>query len=293
MRNIFLFIRRYFNFLFFIITQVVAILFIVRYNKFHESVFRETTSEITGRINKRYASVDQYFSLKATNEALAKENAELRRQLSSNFESPDSTSKFKTDTLQKDSTTLTRRFEYLDAKVVGNSVYSQTNFLMLHRGRNQGVEPGMAVIGPQCVVGTVINVSANFADVMSMLHKYQRVSAMLKKDSTGKRGGEIGTVRWDGEDPQYVLMERVPKSATVAKGDTVYTSNLDDFKGTFPPNIPIGTIAEIKEDKERTSYTLKLKTATNFYNVRYVMVIKDLQKEERKILSDSTRKKVQ
>ncbi len=293
MRNIFLFIRQYFNFLFFVITQVLAIMFIVRYNKFHESIFRETTSEITGRINTRYASVDQYFSLKATNEALAKENAELRRQLITNYEAPDSSSIFKTDTLKKDSSTLTRRFEYLDAKVVSNSVFSQNNILMLHRGRNQGVETGMAVIGPQGVVGTVINVSSNFADVMSMLHRYQRISAMLKRDSTGKSGGEIGSVRWDGEDPQFVTMERVPKSATVAKGDTVYTSNLDDFRGTFPPNIPIGVISEIKEDKERTSYTLKVKTTTNFYNIRYVTVIKDLQKDERKILADSTRKKVQ
>jgi rod shape-determining protein MreC len=292
-RNIFLFIRRYFNFLFFVITQVLAIMFIVRYNKFHESVFRETTSEITGRINKRYASVDQYFSLKATNEALAKENAELRRQLISNYESPDSSSTLKTDSLKKDSSLLTRRFEYLDAKVVGNSVYSQTNFIMIHRGRNQGVNEGMAVIGPQGVVGKVISVSANFADVMSMLHKYQKISAMLKKDSTGKRGGEIGSVRWDGEDPQYVIMERVPKSATVAKGDTVYTSNLEDFDGTFPPGIPIGVIYEIKEDKERTSYTLKLKTTTNFYNLSYVTVIKDLQKEERKALADTSRKKAQ
>lgn len=271
----------------------MAILFIIRYNKFHESVFRETTSEITGRINKRFASFDQFFNLKATNEALAKENAELRRQLKGNYESPDSTSSFKTDTLRKDSLTLTRRFEYLDAKVVSNSVFSQTNIIMLHRGRNQGVEPGMAVIGPQGVIGTVVTVSSNYADVMSLLHKYQRISAMLKTDSTGKIGGEIGSVRWDGEDPQYVIMERVPKSATVTKGDTVYTSSLDDFKGTFPPNIPIGIITEIKEDKERTSYTLKLKTTTNFYNIRYAVVVKDLQKVERKMLSDSTRKKVQ
>ena len=287
MRNIFLFIRRYFNFLFFVVLQVVAILFLVRYNKFHEAVFMGTASEITGRFNARYNSVDQYFSLRKTNDALAKENAELRRQLASNFESADTSKTHGTDTLRKDSTILTRRFEYLPAKVVGNSVYSQVNVIMVHRGRNQGVEPGMAVIGPQGVVGKVINVSANFADVMSLLHKYQRISSMLKK------GGEIGTVRWDGENPDYVTMERVPRSATVAKGDTVVTSSLDNFDGTFPPNIMIGTVAGIVEEKDKTSYTLRIKTSTNFFNLQYVTLIRDLQKEERKALSDSTKKKVQ
>lgn len=287
MRNIFLFIRRYFNFLFFVLAQAVALIFFFRYNKFHEAAFMGVASEVTGRFNERYNNIDQYFSLKKTNEALAKENAELRRQLKLNFEAPDSTASSRVDTLLIDSVRQTRRFDYLDAKVVSNSYFSQTNTIMIHRGRNQGVEPGMAVISAQGVVGTVVNASSNFADVMSVLHKYHRISAMLKKT------GEVGKVTWDGEDPQFLTMEDVQQSAPVAKGDTIVTSNLSGFDGTFPPGIMVGTVVEVLQDQGRKFHKLRLKTATNFFNLQYVMVVKDTQKEERKRLADSTSKKVQ
>jgi len=286
-RNIFLFIRRYFNFLFFVLAQAVALIFFFRYNKFHEAAFMGVASEVTGRFNERFNNVELYFSLKKTNESLAKENAELRRQLKVNFEGPDSTSTFRTDTLLIDSVKQTRRFEYLDAKVVSNSFFSQTNTIMVHRGSGQGVEVGMAVISAEGVVGTVVNVSENFADVMSVLHKYHKISAMLKK------GGDWGTVKWDGEDPQFLTMENVSQSNAVAIGDTILTSNLSGFEGTFPPGIMVGTVAEVTQNTERKYHTLKLKTATNFFNLQYVMLVKDTQRNERKKLADSTSKKVQ
>lgn len=287
MRNIFLFIRRYFNFLFFLLIQAVALMFLVRYNRYHEALFLNTASEITGRFNTRYNAIDRYFNLRRTNDALARENAELRRMLNTNFEGSDTSSQIRMDSLYKDSALFTRRFEYFPAKVVSKSLFSQVNTIMVHRGRNQGIEPGMAVIGPDGVVGTVINVSANYADVMSMLHKYHRVSAMLKHTR------ETGTVRWDGEDPSYVTMERIPKSVLVKLGDSIVTSDLDGFDGTFPPGILVGTVAAINQEKASNFYTLKVKTATNFFTLQFVTLVKDLQKAERIQLADSTHKKVQ
>ena len=103
----------------------------------------------------------------------------------------------------------------------------------------------------------------------------------------------MGTVKWDGENPQYLTMENVSQSAAVAVGDTVLTSNLSGFEGTFPPGIMVGTIAEITQNQERKYHTLKLKTSTNFFNLQYVMLVKDTQKGERKKLADSTSKKIQ
>jgi len=55
----------------------------------------------------------------------------------------------------------------------------------------------------------------------------------------------------------------------------------------------VGTVSEITQDKERKFHTLKLKTSTNFFNLQYVMLVKDLQRSERKKLADSTSKKIQ
>lgn len=96
MRNIFLFIRRYFNFLFFLVLQIVALTFLFRYNKFHDAAFMGVAGEITGKINERYNNVQYYFKLKNTNEALAKENFYLRSLLKDNYQGADSTQRFST-----------------------------------------------------------------------------------------------------------------------------------------------------------------------------------------------------
>ncbi len=57
----------------------------------------------------------------------------------------------------------------MEAKVLSNSTGSQTNYITLHRGSAQGVRPNMGVMGPQGIVGSVVNVNENFATVMSML----------------------------------------------------------------------------------------------------------------------------
>lgn len=283
MRNIFLFIRRYFHFLLFLVLQILSLTFLFRYNRFHEAVFQDVAGEITGKLNSRYSSVEEYFSLKKTNQELAKQNTELIRQLKLNFEGPDSTGKVIKDTVVIDSVKTPRRYDYYDAKVISDNVSSAGNIIMIHRGTAQGVEEGMGVIGPSGVVGTVVNAGRNYSDVMSVLHKFHKISSMLKKT------GETGMVRWDGVDPQYITLEGIPKSAPIAKGDSVVTSYV---AGAFPPGIMVGTIYDIVENKASNFYTLRLKTATNFFNLHYVMLIKDFERAERKQLADSTRKKV-
>ena len=281
MRNIFLFIRRYFNFLFFVVMQIVALYILFHYNTFHEAAFMGVANEVTGNINQRYNNIETYFSLKKTNEALARENEELRNRLRNNFDPADTSSKAVTDTVASDTTGHFRKYLFRSAKVVNNSVGFPNNYLTIHRGENQGVKKDMGVISPNGIAGTVIYTSENFAVVMSLLHSQSRISAKVKKS------GETGQVLWDGKDPSYVTMINLPKSVPIVKGDTIVTSQ---YSSRFPQGIMVGTVAEIVNDQSSNFYTLRLKTATNFYSVEYVNVIENLQKEEQKKLEEATKK---
>jgi rod shape-determining protein MreC len=172
----------------------------------------------------------------------------------------------------------------MEAKVVNNTTALRDNYLTIHRGSAQGVHLNMGVTGPQGIVGSVINVSRNFATVMSLLHHSFRVVAKLKN------GGETGTIDWDGQSPLFVTLRSIPKSARVVLGDTVLTSQTSSL---FPANLDIGTVYEIIPDNSSNFYTLKIKPATNFNSIEYVYVIDNLQYDEQKALEDSTRKKVQ
>ncbi|MBS1599750.1 MAG: rod shape-determining protein MreC [Bacteroidetes bacterium] len=284
MRNVFLFIRRYSNFIFFLVLQIFALSFLFRYNKFHEAAFMNVAGEITGKLDEKYNGIEYYFQLKKTNEQLVIENSKLRQLLKENYENADVPKMLITDTIKTDSFRQSLKYIYMPAKVVGSSVLSQANFLTIHRGSLQQVKPNMGVVSSQGIVGSVVNVSENYATVMSLLNRNYKVVAKLKN------GGERGTVEWDGTNPSFVTLKDIPKSAKVKKGDSVVTSSISSL---FPGNIMVGVVEEIVDDKSSNFYTLKLRTGTNFFSVEYVYVIDNIQYGEQKKLEDSTRKKVQ
>lgn len=284
MRNVFLFIGRHFNFLFFLVLQIIALSFLFRFNKYHEAAFLNVSTEITGRINERYNNIEYYFQLKKTNEALVQENLRLRQQLKENYEAPDSLRRMINDTIRVDTGKSILKYRILEAKVVNNSVTAMANYLTIHRGFDQGVRPNMGVTGPQGIVGSVVNVSKNFATVQSMLHYQFGVVAKLKNNR------ETGTISWNGQSPLFVTMKNIPKSVKVNIGDSVVTSQISSL---FPANLMVGTVADIVPDPSSNFYTLKVRTATNFSTLEYVYVIDNLQYDEQKRLEDSTRKKIQ
>src|SRR5215210_223227 len=102
MKNIFVFIRRYFNFLLFVVLQIISLTFLVRYNKTQEALYANVANEVIGLINDKYNTVQYYFQLKKTNKQLSEENAMLRNMLKSNFEGADSTRIQRTDSLVVD-----------------------------------------------------------------------------------------------------------------------------------------------------------------------------------------------
>ena len=75
MRNIFLFIRRYFNLLFFLVLQVFSVYLIVHYSRYHKAMFGNFMNEVTGKVNEKYSKVENYFQLKKTNDSLMAANS--------------------------------------------------------------------------------------------------------------------------------------------------------------------------------------------------------------------------
>ncbi len=281
MRNVFLFIARFSNLLFFLFLQVLALSMLFRYNKFHQAAYMNVANEVTGRFYVRYNKIETYFSLQKENERLRMQNADLLNKLKADFAAPDSSMQLVTDTFRVDSLEQYRKFLYLPAKIIGNAVDGQNNFITLHRGSKQGVDVNMAVIGPEGVIGKIVNVSSNMSVAMSLLHRKNSVVALLKK------GGGFGEVTWDGKDPRFVTLSNIPRTIKVAKGDTVVTSSYSDI---FPPGKVVGYVAEVREDKSSSTYSLKLKTATDFYSVQHAYIVKNIQKAEMDSLMQKVKK---
>ncbi len=285
MRNVFLFIRRYFTFFTFLLLQIVALWFLYSYNKFHRAKFLGVANEMTGRINSQYNKVEDYFTLKEENRRVHRLNDSLLNLQSRNFMRRDTGMNIIQDSIPYDTLGNYRRYTSRPATVVYNTINAQKNYMQLNRGSAQGIGDNMAVIGSDgSVVGKVVNVSPNFSQVMSLLHVQSTVSASLKKT------GEIGTVEWDGKDPQFLTLKRIPKTVDIKLGDTVLTSKVSF---NFPPGYIVGTIADKKLDAATGMYVLKVKTAANFYSLQQVHVIMNLEYDEQVKLNQDTKKKIE
>lgn len=285
MRNIFLFIRRYITFILFLLLQGFSIYLIVHYSNYHNAVFSKTANQVTGTINKEYNRVTYYFQLKKTNDSLVAANEKLYNKLRANFELPDTSSNFIVDSIQVDSMERYRKYHYYPAKVVYNSVAAQNNFIVLGRGASQNIKKDMGIIDPNSgVVGIVTEVSADFAVVMSLLHKDSHISGKLLK------GGETGTLAWDGKTPNVITLTDIPRSAKVNKGDTVISSG---FSTSIPKGMMIGIVEDVKTDKSSNKFIIHFRSAANFYNLEYVYAIDNVQTESIKKILEQVKTKSQ
>ncbi len=283
MRNIFLFIRRYSNFILFLLLQGFSIYLIVHYSHYHNAIFSKTTNQFTGKINEKYNGVTYYFQLKKTNDSLVAANEKLYNKLKADFDLPDTSSNFIVDSIKIDSMERFRKYRYFPAKVVYNSVAAQNNFIVLGRGSSQNIKEGMGIIDPNSgVVGIVTEVSADYAVVMSLLHKDSHLSGKLLK------GGETGTLSWDGKIPNIVELNGIPGGAKVAKGDTVISSG---YSTSIPKGMMMGIVQEVKADKGTNNFLIKFKTAVNFYNLEFVYAIDNKQAESIKAILEKEKEK--
>ncbi|MBK6937194.1 MAG: rod shape-determining protein MreC [Chitinophagaceae bacterium] len=285
MRNIFLFIRRYRTFFTFLILQGVALWFLFSYNKYHRAKFLGVANEITGRINTQYNKVEDYFTLKEENRRIHRLNDSLLNLLPRNFGVRDTIVQMVRDSVPVDTMGTYRRYYSRPAVVVYNTINSQKNYIQLNRGSSQGIRDNMAVVNSDgSVVGVVVNVSPNFSQAMSLLHVQNKVNASLK------RSGDMGTIEWDGVNPQYLQLKGIPKSIDIKKGDTVLTS---PYSFNFPPGYLVGTVAEIVNDKSTNFYVLKIKTGTNFYSLHQVHVLENTDYDEQTRLNKETKRRIE
>jgi rod shape-determining protein MreC len=284
MRNIFLFIRRYFTFFVFLILQGIALWFLFNYNRFHRAKFLGVANEVTGKINTYYNGAEDYFTLREEYRRVHQYNDSLLNLLPQSFMKRDSSLLFSQDSIPYDTLGNYRRYIFRPATVVYNTINSQKNYIQLNRGSRQGVRDNMAVISSDgSAVGIVIGVSPNFCQVMSLLHVQSSVSASLKKS------GDFGTIEWDGKDPRFVTLKRMPKTVEIKTGDTIVTSK---FSFNFPPGYMIGTVSEVKIDNATGMYLLKVKTSANFYNLQQVHIIENVERQEQITLFEETKKKI-
>lgn len=171
-----------------------------------------------------------------------------------------------------------RRYRYMHAEVINNSIIGRNNYITLNKGYLHGVRADMGIITPNGVAGIIINTSNNFSVAMSLLHSDMLVSARILKTN------HIGTLRWEGTDYRKASMTYLPPHLDLNAGDSIVTSG---FSTVFPQNIFIGTIENWEIRRGENFYTATINLAQDFNKLSYVYIVKNLLKDEQEDLESS------
>lgn len=269
MRNLLIFIVKQHVILLFLILQIVCISLIVSFNEPQKSHFISSSNAVFARVFSVNQEISQYFNLALINEQLAEENTRLLKNQS--FSKIDKS--LITQTVED--TIADVQYEYLLARVVNNSIHRTHNYLTLNKGRRQGIESNMAVISSSGIVGIVTNVSENFSTVMSVLHAQYKVSAKFKNTNY------FGSISWNGRDYKIASLSEIPFHVKFNIGDTLLTN---EFSNIYPPNIMIGTIKSYNKTDYENFYSIQVALSTEFKNLEFVYVVRNLYKKEREFL---------
>ncbi|NJK96183.1 MAG: rod shape-determining protein MreC [Bacteroidales bacterium] len=273
MRNLLKILYTYHFLLLFIALEVISVIMIVQNNNYHSAAYASKAKAISGSIYATINEFKEYLSLKDANKALARENALLRNYLKSSYGTFDTTRIILHDSIYK------QLYRFQEAKVVNNTVNKQYNYITINKGSRHGIQPDMAVIGPNGVVGKINGVSENFSNILSVINVESKISAKLKKDNN------LGSARWEGKDFEHCTLFEIPQHVNVQKGDTVVTTGFT----SFPEGIIIGTVAGFTT-KDGNFYEIDVKLSTDFNSLSYVSVVEYLMKDEVVKLENSTQK---
>jgi rod shape-determining protein MreC len=152
----------------------------------------------------------------------------------------------------------------LGSRVIATSPGTASATVLIDRGSKSGIRKNMGVITPEGVVGKVVEVFDDTAEVLLLTDRDSGVGAMLGNSRIQSPVGGTG-------EP-WLAMKYVANDDVVNLNEPVVTSGMDKI---FPRDLPIGTIADIRPGNPFK--TIRVKPSAHLSRLEEVIVLLSLQ----------------
>lgn len=279
MNNLLNFLVKHFPWFFFALYVVLSLAMLFNNNPYQQSVYLTSANAVSATVYEGMSSVTGYVHLKDINEDLQERNALLEMEV---VKLRNEINEYKIQLPDTNLQPRLQQFGFIVAHVISNSIAQPNNYITINRGSLDGVKSEMGVVDQNGVVG-IVNVTGNHsARVISLLNPDLKLSCKLKNSDY------FGGMVWDGESPQYSILEELPKHMKYNVGDTIITSG---YSAVFPEGIIVGTVAGRAHNLSDNFISLKVKLTTNFSQLSTVRVITNDMREELKALEDNNNEK--
>jgi rod shape-determining protein MreC len=244
----------------------VACVVLFTVNQPFNQALRTYGLEVTARVEQQFAWVGRYTRALQENEALRARNIELSGEVARSRDARARNEALEAMLeLQTHADTTVADTALVAARILQKDLTRQQNLLTLDVGQRQGVAPGMPVVTPDGIVGTVLLVGTRFCRVLPFLNTDFRVPGKVEPI------GAEGVVRWEGDALNQLSMQHVVKTEPVEVGQRVSTSG---HSGVFPPGWPIGTIETVAPQPGQNALIITLRPAVALHTLDHAFVMR-------------------
>jgi rod shape-determining protein MreC len=159
--------------------------------------------------------------------------------------------------------------QVLSAQVIGKDPSPWFKTVIVDKGKNDGIETGMAVVVPKGIAGQVTDVSANYSKVLLIIDHNSSVDALVQNDRARGiiKGGAAGQCLF-----KYVLRKH-----DIELGDIVVSSGLD---GVFPKGLAVGYVSAIVKPKSGIFQEVAVTPYVDFEKLEEVLIVMNPKKKE-------------
>jgi rod shape-determining protein MreC len=175
-------------------------------------------------------------------EALKEENQQLRRLL---------------DAQER----LTGKSAFAEILYAGRDPFSRK--VVIDKGSQNGIQAGQPVIDDVGVIGQVTRVYPFMSEVTLLSDKDQAIPLQVQRNG-------LRAVAYGGAEGGMLDLRFMAANADIRNGDTLVTSGID---GTYPPGLPVATVARIERDAAYAFAKIYLTPTAGTDRFRQVLVL--------------------
>lgn len=159
--------------------------------------------------------------------------------------------------------------ENFPAQIIARDIDRAYASITINKGAAHGIEKNMPVVayqnGMMGLVGKVTQVGKYTSTVLPIYNLNCSVSARIRSTR------DIGLVTGLGVAEVPLLLQYIRSRVSVSIGEIIVTSGEND---NYLPDIPIGTVKEIRGGGNNSSYEIDITPVIDFPRLEHIIVIK-------------------
>jgi len=216
----------------------------------HRSVYQ--TSE---KFNYFFANLTAVNTLTLKNQDLTTQVTKLNSQLAE-----ENIILNQDQQLQKEcKITYSKKYPEIGAEVIGYDSRA-IGIAIINKGSHDGIKKGDIAVVEKIAIGIVTITTDNTAQVQLLNNNNSNLPVKLETANLGLLTTASG----------QLIVQDILSTSSVKVNDKVYTSGLN---GTYPPDLYVGEISDIKSDARASTIVAKLSYPLNLNNLQLIMIL--------------------